>query len=88
MERHRLAGWYGNLARSIQLFDQVAVFFGLLLCGLNNGFCPFDGRSPNTEVSGDVISRVSWGGPLRFRHCGGMTEVRTVSLAIASLPAL
>jgi hypothetical protein len=44
--------------------------------------------APNPEIPRDLVSRVTGGGPLSFRHNGGMTEVRLVPLAFAGLAAL
>ena len=49
-------------------------------------FGSLDGRAPNPEMPRDLVSCVTGGGPLSFRHNGGMTEVRLVPPGVRGPP--
>src|ERR1019366_1356213 len=70
------------------LLNEVTIFLRFLFCGRDNGLGTFGGRPANAQVSSDVVAGIARVGPLTFRHCGRMTEVRTASLALPSLAAL
>jgi hypothetical protein len=65
----------------------VAVLFRFLLSCVDNRLGAFDGRPADAQVPGDVVAGVTGVGPLTFRHCGGMTEVRPAALAFTGQAA-
>src|ERR1035441_4027213 len=77
-----------NLSASVHLLHQIAILVRFLFRCLNDRLGPFDGRPADAKVASDVVAGVARVGPLTFRHCSGMTEVRPGALSLPRLAAL
>jgi hypothetical protein len=63
------------------------IFIGLFFRSCNDGLGAVDGRPPDTQVARDFVAGLAWGGPLSFRHSGGMTD-GSMTLPFAGVPPL
>src|ERR1017187_9594417 len=83
LEHREPAEGTGDFSASVHLLHQVVVLFRFLFSRLNHRLGAFNGGPADTQVPGDVVAGVTGVGPLTFRRCGGMTEVRPAAFALA-----